>query len=1127
MQGLPTSKLLLTHETPRQLQDLAGNAMSVPVIAIAIICAWMVGYPALDRGSIDLSRPMKQLASDLQALDDSGLRESYLDLTACQQTLVSKLCIQANGSLRLCRCEGLSISSPKRILVCEQCGHTACEKCAGNPCHFYKDYDQAENQPRVEPHSFKTDVKQALPMRLLLLRLDSELWEIARHSATGTIQEGDWEIFMQAVLPACNEELRFHSINRTHCWTVSFEAPNARLELVFLGLKAHWYLYVKPDPQQAVNSRVRELLKHPIARMIPDNDNILKGPWEVRLPVETVVPITIKGGGNLTPSWESKLGLQAQAFADTKVWTALHIESSSDISKQLNLDIAGEYKLLQQCGGASGSLHKRVAQGFEEEQPLYLFLDVEPIGDPRDDRFVFSTLVQRPNCRDTRYITASLPSSWRQSSAECTTKVKCEVHGEWVPANTTLQAFKHTEPATYAVPDGHIPFHLSEVTPAQAVREGVETTICAGATTAILSCKVPLVNIENIGWRSGPWTPVIETHERLVYKSFSWLTEKVRYLDGFSNEWRELRLPGRYIKCQGCAPDLPRHRWKQVKVGRTTKLVPFEDPPQAGHYERAMKVRAAPFVTYVRIDENKVGRFMIGLNIPTLAHRALAKLANLTSYSGVKLSWRLDTDYVWPANTLLDEFHIRNNENDAEAKHVFPEEEKVGGVLKPLKLRKEQLRSLSWMVQQEDDECKDFLEQEVEEAHLHHLGWRADVRVTRACKIRGGVLADEVGYGKTATTLALIDHQQAEGAVTSSKTPCVGAIGLKATLIIVPRHIVPQWREQVTKFLGNKYTVIVVQDIKTLTSQTILDFKQADIIIVAASIFTSDLYLKNLSLLAALPEAPATAGRALDAWLARATERISEHVEGMKNTHPVHNFNTVLKARLAAAKEDEELLLYMPSKRLRGKDYAAAKEANDAAQEGKGKKRTHEQQDSKAKAEMTTNDSRLRGKSHAAAPKANAAFQKATQKATQKASGKKRKQEQQDSEVEAEDTTNDSDDDATVPNAAEFHISKSQHIDEILNPIFQMFRFNRLIIDEYTYVDSKSHAFMILLQASSRWVLSATPALDDFADVKRMARFLGVNLGVDDDTVGVTTSENIKAMRKDRTGEWLSINVGH
>ena len=98
------------------------------------------------------------------------------------------------------------------------------------------------------------------------------------------------------------------------------------------------------------------------------------------------------------------------------------------------------------------------------------------------------------------------------------------------------------------------------------------------------------------------------------------------------------------------------------------------------------------------------------------------------------------------------------------------------------KLRKEQQRSLKWMIGQE---------QEVEEANLRHLGWRAEVRVTRSRQIRGGVLADEVGYGKTATTLVLIDCQ-AQKAAKSSKAPCVGSISPKATLIIEPRHLESQ-----------------------------------------------------------------------------------------------------------------------------------------------------------------------------------------------------------------------------------------------------------------------------------------------------------------------------------------------
>ena len=50
-----------------------------------------------------------------------------------------------------------------------------------------------------------------------------------------------------------------------------------------------------------------------------------------------------------------------------------------------------------------------------------------------------------------------------------------------------------------------------------------------------------------------------------------------------------------------------------------------------------------------------------------------------------------------------------------------------------------------------------FLEQEVAEATLPFLGWRAEAKVERPILARGGVVADQVGYGKTAITIGLID----------------------------------------------------------------------------------------------------------------------------------------------------------------------------------------------------------------------------------------------------------------------------------------------------------------------------------------------------------------------------------
>ena len=50
-----------------------------------------------------------------------------------------------------------------------------------------------------------------------------------------------------------------------------------------------------------------------------------------------------------------------------------------------------------------------------------------------------------------------------------------------------------------------------------------------------------------------------------------------------------------------------------------------------------------------------------------------------------------------------------------------------------------------------------FEETEVAEGVLPALRWRLEARATVPHVVRGGVLADEVGYGKTVITIALIN----------------------------------------------------------------------------------------------------------------------------------------------------------------------------------------------------------------------------------------------------------------------------------------------------------------------------------------------------------------------------------
>lgn len=61
-----------------------------------------------------------------------------------------------------------------------------------------------------------------------------------------------------------------------------------------------------------------------------------------------------------------------------------------------------------------------------------------------------------------------------------------------------------------------------------------------------------------------------------------------------------------------------------------------------------------------------------------------------------------------------------------------------------------------------------------------------------------------------------------------------------------------------------------------------------------------------------------------------------------------------------------------------------------------------------------------------------------------------------------------------------------------------MFRWNRLVIDEFALTTSKPFLFyscLVKLDAEKRWILSGTPPLDDFHDINLVAKLIGVDLG--------------------------------
>ena len=194
---------------------------------------------------------------------------------------------------------------------------------------------------------------------------------------------------------------------------------------------------------------------------------------------------------------------------------------------------------------------------------------------------------------------------------------------------------------------------------------------------------------------------------------------------------------------------------------------------------------------------------------------------------------------------------------------------------------------------------RSFIEEEVAEAMLDVLGWRAQGRARRPVQVRGGVLADQVGYGKTAITLGLIDC--APG-VKLPKEKSKGYISVKGTLVVVPPHLTRQWGSEVIKFTGkDHFSIVIIQTASQINSLSIQDVIDADIVVVASSLFHGDVYQRNLESFAASDDLPAQDGRFFNVKLEETLVSLQAQVERLKT----EGASAVLKEVLAANKRSK------------------------------------------------------------------------------------------------------------------------------------------------------------------------------------------------------------------------------
>ena len=246
------------------------------------------------------------------------------------------------------------------------------------------------------------------------------------------------------------------------------------------------------------------------------------------------------------------------------------------------------------------------------------------------------------------------------------------------------------------------------------------------------------------------------------------------------------------------------------------------DAEESNEFYHKLLQRPPVFVASV---DKPTGRLVIRMDPVVAGHQAAAHLVRGRGLDGdyaktVKVEYSL-SELSSMGEPLTKEFHVPNSDKY--------EETAVNGMELPLYSR--QAKALTRMQSIEAGRV-DFEESERSEHILNGVGWCLIGRATKSSPLKGGVLGDAIGSGKTVVTIALIladiEKARAESNVKEGKSG--------ATLIVVPPGLVKQWDDERKKFTKNKLRSIIIDSTATLKRASVKELCEADMVIVHAGI---------------------------------------------------------------------------------------------------------------------------------------------------------------------------------------------------------------------------------------------------------------------------------------------------
>ncbi|KAI1806080.1 hypothetical protein F4811DRAFT_569594 [Daldinia bambusicola] len=828
LQGLPLNRLQFGTENQQELRDLAGNAMTTTVVGSALVAA----LRAIRNSSVGLNGVFPMPSKPFETLP---LREL---VERCR---------------KYCYCNGSAKYSTDDFLECTICSTIRCKWCAGNPPHSFR--------PIKRPSNF-----------LLLVEVEQEVMQFLPSTLVNLVSAE-----FQTDLSPGSTIIAYASIMKHLAITTFYFKSTHVTEVVTSAYGEEFRRELNLDHIRLEQPVAKATVKEGALSILPTPDS-----WKFWCFQRELLRVDIN---------------KTEGIIQV---VKIHVDSPSLVKTGLpeDLDAAwGNFYHKPDCDAPEDSLHVLDGKG------LFLFKESARTRTPEHDSYIISEECRLLEAHEYRQVLLRFKAGMDLQKLKLGTRtLDARVDGFWVSPQiishelpSTMANHKHLE--LFKVPDSKYFTLHNEDLDQQVLAEALFTRDKHCDQYGIIG------KYEHVTQATGKWVTVGKVDIPLFYDFVSYINVKLASLecleanfemadiDCWVEELRDWRAKV-YVRDSPFG-QLPRAQWLKVKKEQGLKWVQHRNSDAMAALESHIKNQVPPFEIRARVhsalpedlrlehtsslvyDGQFVTVVQYLINPKTIVYQAAAYMPPTTN-SAAKVTAYIQVE----RNAVLHEnMQVRD---DGSAKHSFvpfrSSLKTLEGFQPPqsilnqmrtrmttfkAKLSKFQSRSLGWTLWREMYE-PEFTEREIEEEGVPDLKLRLVGRVERKACHHGGILADHVGYGKTVVMLSLMhcqEHFDKTESVQLRAAQNPYRIHLKATLVLVPSHLVSQWAKEAKRFLPIPASqVVTIKKLGDLTDypdlSTLKKLQEARLIIVNLDCLADILYYKNLAKLAGSLDPP-------------------------------------------------------------------------------------------------------------------------------------------------------------------------------------------------------------------------------------------------------------------------------